>query len=186
MPERDEDERDDLLDDDVEEQDRDDEDQDDADKDEWKPPSEMEWRKVQRALKRANKEAENLRRNTETVDEAEKEETEKKIRDTAVKESEARWKPIVVRQAARAALAEAGLVKNPNRLLKLLDMDDIDVSEDGDIDGLDEQIRDFKKEYPEFFGRRTPRDVDGGDKGSRVSKNKGSADVIARALTGGR
>lgn len=187
MPERDEEERDDLHDDeDVEEQDHDDEEDDDEGGKEWKPPSEYEWRKVQRALKRANKEAENLRRNTETVDDAAKEENEKKVRDAAVKESDARWKPIVVKQAARAALAEAGLVKNPNRLLRMLDMDDIDVSDDGEIDGLDEQIRDFKKEFPEFFGRRSPKDVDGGDKGSRTGKAQGSAGLIARALTGGR
>ncbi|MFB7111735.1 phage scaffolding protein [Streptomyces sp. NPDC056291] len=179
----DDDERDELQDEDVEEQDHDD--NDDAG-DAWKPPTELEWRKVQRALKRANKEAENLRRNSETTNEAEKEETEKRIREEAVTDSEARWKPIVVKQAARAALAEAGLVKNPNRLLKLLEMDDIDVSEDGEIDGLDEQIRDFKKEYPEFFGRRSPRDVDGGDKGSRATRDKGSAALIARSLTGGR
>lgn len=187
MPERDEDERDDLHeDDDIEEQDQGDEEDDDAGDGDWKPPTEYEWRKVQRALKRANKEAENLRRNTETVDDAEKEENDKKLRQEAVKEADARWKPVVVKQAARAALAEAGLIKNPNRLLRMLDMDDIDVSEDGEIDGLDEQIRDFKKEFPEFFGRRSPKDVDGGDKGSRASRGKGSADLIARALTGGR
>lgn len=189
MPNRPEDdERDDDLhdDEDVEEQDQGDEEEGNDNEDVYKPPSEYEWRKVQRALKRANKEAENLRRNTETVDDADKEENEKRIRQEAAKESDSRWKPIVVKQAARAALAEAGLVKNPNRLLRMLDMDDIDVSEDGEIDGLDEQIRDFKKEFPEFFGRRSPRDVDGGDKGSRASRGKGSADLIARTLTGGR
>ena len=189
MPNRPEDEeRDDDVqeDEDVEDQDQDEEEGGDNNDDVYKPPSEYEWRKVQRALKRANKEAENLRKSTETVDDADKEETEKKIRQEAVKESDARWKPVVVKQAARAALAEAGLIKPPNRLLRMLDMDDIDVNEDGEIDGLDEQIRDFKKEFPEFFGRRSPKDVDGGDKGSRTGKTQGSAGLIARSLTGGR
>ncbi|KND38474.1 phage scaffolding protein [Streptomyces acidiscabies] len=188
MPNRPEDdERDhDVQDEDLEEQDQDDEEGNGDNDDVYKPPSEYEWKKVQRALKRANKEAENLRKNTDTVDGTEKEENEKKVRDDAVKESDSRWKPIVVKQAARAALAEAGLIKPPNRLLRMLDMDDIDVNEDGEIDGLDEQIRDFKKEFPEFFGRSTPKDVDGGDKGSRAGSDKSSAARIARSLTGGR
>ncbi|WP_274029458.1 phage scaffolding protein [Streptomyces sp. MMBL 11-1] len=163
------------------------EDVDDGDdKDAWKAPTEYEWKKVQRALKRANKEAADLRGKSGTDAASAVEETERKAREEATQEAESRWKPMLVKQAARAALAEAGLIKNPNRLLRMLEMDDIEVSEDGEIEGLDEQIHDFKKEFPEFFGRRSAKDVDGGDKALRRGADKASATLIARALTGGR
>ncbi|MFM9635969.1 phage scaffolding protein [Streptomyces turgidiscabies] len=53
-----------------------------------------------------------------------------------------------------AALAESGW--NGQRLgslMKLLDLDEVDIDEDGEVTGLTEQIDDIKREWPEFFKR---------------------------------
>lgn len=71
------------------------------------------------------------------------------------------WKPIIVNQAARAALVEAGLIGKPDRLLRLLDPEDIDVDpESGEIDGLDEQIAELRREYKHLFRRTGTRRLD--------------------------
>lgn len=53
------------------------------------------------------------------------------------------------------ALATAGW--NGQRLgslMKLIDLDDVEIDQDGSITGLDEQIADIKTEWPEFFKRQ--------------------------------
>lgn len=71
------------------------------------------------------------------------------------------WKPLIVNQAARSALVEAGLIGKPDRLLKLLDPEDIDVDpETGEIDGLDEQIAELRREYRHLFRRTGTRRLD--------------------------
>lgn len=66
------------------------------------------------------------------------------------------------------ALAEAGW--NGQRLgslMKLIDLDDVDVDEDGEVTGLTEQIDDIKREWPEFFKRtRNPAVPSNGAGGS--------------------
>ena len=65
----------------------------------------------------------------------------------------AKWKPRVVNSAAKAALLAAGAEK-PERLLKLLNHDDLDVTDTGDVDGLDDEVDRLRDEYPELFKRR--------------------------------
>jgi len=139
---------------------------DDGTDDKFTPPSEVEWKKVQRKLKRANTQAQNLRTELDSKEKSGKEvdaDTEKKFRDEGRSEAEKVWKPRFVKQAAKAAFSQAG-AKSVDRLIRMLDLEEIDVDEDGDIDGLDEQIRDLKKEVPELFGPKVARNVDAGDK----------------------
>jgi len=163
--------------------------------DDWKPPTRQEWRKTQRLLKKANRQAANLRtqqKSGQGTQQESGEDTEAKI--TAAKEegkteAEGRWKPIVVRQAAKAAFAEAGVSTSAmKRVLKMLDLDEIEIDDDGEVDGLDEQIADIKDELPELFSgaRRPAKSVDGGNKGSGGGKPKSSASVLAARLTGAR
>lgn len=52
------------------------------------------------------------------------------------------------------ALAEAGWNgQRLNSLMKLIDLDDVEVDDDGEITGLAEQIDAIKAEWPEFFKR---------------------------------
>lgn len=81
-------------------------------------------------------------------------------------ETVATWKPMVVRSAASSALVAAGLIGSPDRLLKLLDMDDIDVDpSSGKIDGVDDAVADLKRDYPHLFRRKAgSRQLDAGDR----------------------
>lgn len=161
--------------------------QDDTD---WTPPSKQDWANLKEALSKARKDARAAKR---AAGEAPKADPDAKkpedIEREAAQKVESRYKPIVVRQAARAAFAEAGL-RNPEtslpRVLKLLELDEVDVSEDGDVDGLDEQIAEIKNEWPELFvQRRAPR-VDGADQGSSGGRQKSSAEKITAAFMAGQ
>lgn len=98
----------------------------------------------------------------------------------------AAWKPLVIRGQAAAALKEAGLIGDPARLLKLIDVDDIDVDpETGELDGLDEQVAELKKDYGQLFRRKGSRSIDAADRkpGSRTSKMSDS-EIQAAQLRG--
>lgn len=114
---------------------------------------------------------------------AKKEEDE----DERVRAVEAKWKPRVVNSAARAALLEAGGNK-PDRLLKLLDHDELDVRENGTVDGLDEEVDRLRDEYPELFSsRRRGTRVETGDRsGGDRKKQLSATERQARQMTGGR
>lgn len=102
------------------------------------------------------------------------------------------------------ALSEAGWNgQRLNSLMKLIDLDEVDVDEDGEITGLSEQIDAIKGEWPEFFKRTrtsanpsngaggsgqngvTPVKVDAADKPAPKPEPKGWAQQVAeRALRG--
>jgi hypothetical protein len=67
----------------------------------------------------------------------------------------ARYKPVAVRAAAKAALLEANF-QNPTeervkKLIRRLDLEEIDVDDDGDITGLQDQIDQLVDDFPELF-----------------------------------
>jgi hypothetical protein len=100
------------------------------------------------------------------------------------------------------ALADAGW--NGSRLgslMKLLDLDDVDIDDDGEITGLSEQIAEIKAEWPEFFKRQRSTSagsvagsgqngapaakVDTADKPAPKPEPKGWAETLAqRAIRG--
>lgn len=58
------------------------------------------------------------------------------------------------------ALQEAGWNgKNIKRMLKLMDLDAVEVDSDGDVEGLVDQIDELKKDFPEFFKRTRMREA---------------------------
>jgi len=69
----------------------------------------------------------------------------------AAKETEATWRPKVVNASARAALASAGCTAT-DRMLRLIDTTTLDIDDDGEVTGLDDQIAELKKDFPEKFG----------------------------------
>lgn len=159
------DDDDDELDDDDEDDDSDDEDDDDED---LGPKGKKALNAEREANKRLRRENRALRKaggkTEDDEDEDDKDDTK-----TAVSKAEAGrdavWKPLLVRQAASAALASAGLIGKPDRLLRLLDLEDIDVDpKTGEIDGLADQIKDFRREYRELFRRKGSSSIDAGDR----------------------
>lgn len=124
-----------------------------AKEDPFTPPSEAEWRKIQSALKKANEDGKRHRlRNRELEEKQRSNETEaeKQVRE-AREQGESRYRAPLVKAAARAALAEAGVNGSTDRVLRLVDTDGLSVDDDGDIVGLEAEIARVKDEYPEFF-----------------------------------
>jgi len=49
--------------------------------------------------------------------------------------------------------------RNLNRMLKLWDLDSVEVDTDGEVDGLADQIDELKKDFPEFFKRQRMKEA---------------------------
>jgi hypothetical protein len=87
--------------------------------------------------------------------------------------------------AARSALVTAGLVGKPDKLAAILDLDAVDVGDDGNITGLDKQIADLKKDYPALFaapGPAGPGQLNIGGRPGPKPRAKGYADQIASQI----
>lgn len=176
--------------------------------DDYAPPSKSEWARTQAALKKANDDAKRHRlRNKELEDKARGDETEheKALRE-AREEGEKRYRQPLVRTAARSALVEAGALaflqdeKEPEsdaarekgesrltRLLKLVDMDGLDVGDDGSVSGLDAAIDDLRRDYPELFAtpaRKTKVRPTGAPRQAAPEKPKSTAEQHAARLLG--
>jgi hypothetical protein len=133
------------------------------------------------ARKDAEKELKRLRKKSE-------DENDRKIRE-ATETVEQKYHGILARTAFRAALAEAGLKKGQGKLMKLLDLEEVEVSEDGSVEGIDSQVKSLKKEFPELFsrGREGAGKGDGGNKGTPPGTNskKSTAEILAERALGG-
>lgn len=100
-----------------------------------------------------------------------------------------KFKKLFVNTAAKSALAEAGLTTGTDRFLKLIDFDNVEVDEDGNISGLDDQIAELKDEFKELLApKEAPKKpvVKGDGAGRRETPvtPKSSAELLAEALRG--
>ena len=144
---------------------------------EYVPPSKEELAKIKEALKAANDQAKRYRLAARSGGPAPaadaagiQEETDKaiaKAKAEAAEEAEKTWKPRLVKAHALAAFAAAGC-KSPERAARLVDLDSITFDDDGNPEGLDDQVEELKEDMPELFektrqrGPAAPRGVDGG------------------------
>lgn len=163
----------------------------------WTPPSRQDWDNVNLALKKARQDARQAKRaGTSAASGDEGSPDAAKAVADATAAAEAKYKPLVVKAAARAAFVEAGLVLQTGkadtamaRAIRLLDLDDIDLTDDGAAEGLAEQVAEIKADFPELFAAKPVRSgarVDGADKGAGGNgKPKSSADRIAALINGG-
>jgi hypothetical protein len=84
-------------------------------------------------------------------------ESERKVREAqekAVKAATDRYKPALVKAGATAALLAASPKKGKEgvpRLLRLMDLNAIDLTEDNDLEGVEEEVLRLQEEYPELF-----------------------------------
>lgn len=117
-------------------------------------------------------------------------------------EVESRYKPLVVRTAAKAAFLTAGIATSAgdtdtkvSRLIRLLNLDDIEIDEDGDVLGLDDQVDQLKDTFPELFQRaKEPEPVrkvrapkgDTGAKTATPPKPKTIGEMVAARVHGQR
>lgn len=161
---------------------------------EWTPPTREDWNNVQEALRKARRDARAAKRRTGSAPkDGEAAPDVDEVRTAAEQAAAAKFRPMVIRSAARSAFAEAGLVVPEGkadaalgRALRLLDLDDLEITDDGDVEGLAEQIEEIKADFPELFaGAQRPRRaarVDGGASSSGDPVKRTSADKIASML----
>lgn len=150
--------------------------------DDWTPPTREEWETHQAKLKAASGEAAARRKylrahgiDPKTGEKVQKDEPDEPepaaAKDQQPGVSAAEVKRAVEKAAAEAelrgrrqtrslvtgvnaALSEAGWNgQRLNSLMKLIDLDEVDIESDGEITGLSEQVESIKAEWPEFFKR---------------------------------
>ena len=171
-----------------------------AEEEDYVPPSREEWERVRRTMAKRKEEKLAVQRElNELRDKHREQETdaEKAIRE-AEEKAEARYKPIVVKKAARAALIQAGATTavegdkekteaRLSRLLKLIDVGDLSVEDDGEVLGLDEQVEALRADYPELFeapARKPKTRPTGAPKPAAQEKPKTTAEIHAAKLLG--
>ena len=100
-------------------------------------------------------------------------------------EAVAPWK----RTSAIAELRAAGLdLEQAKRLVGMVNLADVEVDDDGDVTGLDEQIEALKEAFPPLFAKdatppkKTVRKVDTGDKHSRSTGPAGMSEASKKML----
>jgi hypothetical protein len=198
-------------------QDEDDTGQDDEEEpeEEYEAPDKDTWGKTTEALSKANNEAKKWRLRAQGKDPkwapappAKDDDTDDKptgpkpkpvnvdqIRREAEEAALAKAKPGLVRSAAKDALKDAGLVVPTGakaesalaRAFRLIDLEEVDVDEDGAVSGLEDQVRAVKRDYPELFAKRSGRQVDAGagSNGDPGKKADASANKLAALIRGG-
>lgn len=138
---------------------------DDGDDDETdeatKPPKgetpEEENSRLRAALQKANKDARRHRlaaREATSKKATDGDDLDAKIaaaRAEATDLADTAWGKRLVKVEAKAALAQAGAI-NAQRATGLLDLDDIELTDDGEVLGLEQAIKDLRKEMPALFG----------------------------------
>ncbi|GAA4082689.1 phage scaffolding protein [Actinomadura miaoliensis] len=108
---------------------------------------------AKRALREAQQQLAELKRSSES----ETERAQREAAEKAAAEVEKKYKPLVVRTTAKAALIDAGVPKDKlDRMIRLMNLDDIEVTDDGEVDGIDAQIAELQEEYPELFTQPEP------------------------------
>lgn len=155
---------------------------------EYVPPTQEEFAKTQRALKRYRLEAKKQREAAQAAT------TDK---DAAAQAAEAltSWQQRAVRSEAKTLFVSAGAQPDKvTRLVKLLDLSDIDLtgSDDDVADSLQEQIDELREEFPELFAStpaptppRRPGSVDqGAGNGKPVVRQKSFGERLIDAGAG--
>lgn len=113
------------------------------------PNYDITLRKERMARRKLQRENAALRKKNETDGE--------RLQREAEEAASKKYKPVAMKAAAKSALVAAKVKGNPDRALRLLDLDDLDINEENDVEGLDEAVDILKSEYPELF------DIDGDD-----------------------
>lgn len=80
---------------------------------------------------------------------SEKKELETRL-DSADEEAVSKWKQRAIKAEAKVNLEGQG-IKNADRILKYVDLEDVDFEEDGSLKGLDTKLEGIKKDFPELF-----------------------------------
>lgn len=160
-------------------------------KDDGTPFTKADLKGLNEALKAARKEARDHKRDLDQLREAAGGKTLAEVQRDAVEAAEEKFKPLMVRAAARAQFAEAGLSLPEDRAdtafaraVKLLDLDALKISDDGMVDGLAEQVEAIRADFPDLFTGsrgRAPR-VQAAERQGNPKPPASAAEKIAASL----
>lgn len=113
-----------------------------------------------KAIKRRQAATKKLRELEATVaaerakNETESEKAVREAQEKAIAAATSKYKPALVKAGATAALLAAGPKKGKDgipRLLKLMDLDAIELDDNNDLEGVEEEVMRLQEEYPELF-----------------------------------
>lgn len=109
--------------------------------------------------------------------------------ETPASESDDRFKKLYLNNSAKNALKDAGFANGTERFLKMLDLDSVEVDEDGNITGLEDQIDSIKDEFKDLIApkatvKKALPKTDAAGRKETPAPRKSSADLIADRLTG--
>lgn len=147
---------------------------------------------AEKAHKAAMKELADARKRLADIDASSKSDTEKAIEKAKAEAAESATKEAVSKANARVLKAEiraaaAGKLADPADALRLLDLDDFDVDEDGEVDAkaiakaLDELVK--SKPYLAAKGGRPAGNVDQGVRGSTNNQPMSPQERMRRAYS---
>lgn len=143
-------------------------------------------------LREAERNLEEMRKANET----EAERARREAAEAAVAETERRLKPLLIKSSVEKKLMENHVSSTQlPKVIRLLDLNDVDIDEDGSIMGVDEQLDSLMEEFPEVFQKKDPSPpnskkkvvppkVDGADK--KAPEKKKSLDEILWEKIGGK
>jgi len=115
-------------------------------------------------------------------------------KELAATEARAATRAPLVKALAVAKLEAAGVQTGTAKLVGLLDLDKVELDDDGEILGLEEQIEELKTDFPNLFvasgGSVRPPNINGGSGNGRKKDKedrqepKGFAQLLADQVTG--
>lgn len=149
--------------------------------DAWTPPSREEWERTRATIERLNGEQKAAR---EAALAASRAKGEQDAHAAAEQAAENKYRPLIINNAATAALVAAGADK-PDRLLALINRDKVTINPDGTVVGLEAEVAALKKEWPELFRKPapTPAQVGAPNPGGAAPK-KSTAERLAERMMG--
>lgn len=166
---------------------------------EWTPPTKEEWEALRAEKSTADAKAtkataESITRRKKIAElQQQSEDADGKAQREAAEAAVAKYKPVAVKAAAKAAFLEQGANSaRVDRLFRMLDLDKIEFDGD-DITGLEDQVDELKKDVPELFAKsEKDDDNDGRPKTPRLSaagkrpaqQELTPGDIIARQVFG--
>lgn len=110
--------------------------------------------KSRQAVKKRLRDMEAEIRAERAKNETEAEKAVREAQEKTLKAATDKYKPALVKAGATAALLAASPKKGKDgipRLLRLMDLDAIDLTEDNDLEGVEEEVLRLQEEYPELF-----------------------------------
>lgn len=129
----------------------------------------------------------NRRETREAVKRAERAERDlAALQSGELSEGENKFRSLYLKTAVKSAIGEAGAAGHSERLLKLVDLDDLEIEDDGTVTGLEDAVDALKEEFEDFFTTRTARKtaprVNAGTNKPAPKKTETTAERLANRL----